>query len=194
MKLLVYTVQKIKFSIKDFFSKCDQIRSLTKCDQMENLIFYTVLCTAQCISQYINPLTTNVLHHTETSQLICYSEIGPKKVFNEEIPQEEQQPGPSRQCNNLAESLNDESSNEDADTTCKIFRIPWIELTEKCGDWVQCLYAINISAQSAMKREIFPQMMIFFCSMCIGFFRFPFNCALRCLIMQLIYQLLLSHS
>ena len=41
--------QKIKFSIKDFFSKCDQIRSflqiwsrLLKKSSMENFIFYVV--------------------------------------------------------------------------------------------------------------------------------------------------------
>ena len=33
----------MKFSIKDFFSKCDQIRSLLKKSLMENFIFYTVL-------------------------------------------------------------------------------------------------------------------------------------------------------
>ena len=44
-------------------------------------------------------------------------------VVNEEMPQEEQQPGPLRQCNNLAESSNDESSVEgekDGTTTFKI--------------------------------------------------------------------------
>ena len=42
--------QKLKFSIKDFFSKCDQIRSflpiwshLLKKSLLENLIFYAVL-------------------------------------------------------------------------------------------------------------------------------------------------------
>ena len=33
------TAQKMKFSIKDFFSKCDQIRSLLKKSLMENSIF-----------------------------------------------------------------------------------------------------------------------------------------------------------
>ena len=45
-----------------------------------------------------------------------------------------------RQCNNLAESSNNESCDEEEDdgtTTCKTYKIPWIELTEKCGDWVQ---------------------------------------------------------
>ena len=32
---------------------------------------------------------------------------------NEEIPQEEQQPGTSRKCNNLTESSNDESSDKE---------------------------------------------------------------------------------
>ena len=47
---------------------------------------------------------------------------------SEEIPQEEQQPRPLRQCNNLAKSSNDESSHKEEDdgTTCKICKIPWI--------------------------------------------------------------------
>ena len=71
---------------------------------------------------------------------MCYSKIrsknlGEKKkikkissgtAFDEEIPQEEQQPGPLRQCNNLVESLNDESIDEKEDdrTTFKICKIP----------------------------------------------------------------------
>ena len=46
---LTITAQKMKFSIKDFFSKCDQIRSflriwshLLKKSLMENLIFCAV--------------------------------------------------------------------------------------------------------------------------------------------------------
>ena len=45
-KFFAYTVQKMKFSIKDLFSKCDQIRSklwiwshLMKKSLMENFIF-----------------------------------------------------------------------------------------------------------------------------------------------------------
>ena len=62
---------------------------------------------------------------------------GTGTIVNEEIPQDEKQP--SRQYNNLAESLNDESSNEQEDdvTAYKMCKTPWIELTEKCGDWVQ---------------------------------------------------------
>ena len=47
---------------------------------------------------------------------------------SEEISQEEQQPRPLRQCNNLAKSSNDESSHKEEDdgTTCKICKIPWI--------------------------------------------------------------------
>ena len=44
-----YTAQKMKFSVKDFFSKCDQIQSflrnwfhLLKQSSMENFIFGTV--------------------------------------------------------------------------------------------------------------------------------------------------------
>ena len=49
-----YTAQKMKFSIKDFFSKCDQIRRklriwshLLKESLMENFIFCTVLNTPE---------------------------------------------------------------------------------------------------------------------------------------------------
>ena len=45
-----------------------------------------------------------------------------------------------RQCNNVAESLNDESSDEEGDdyTTCVICKIPSIKLLEKCGgSWVE---------------------------------------------------------
>ena len=49
-----YTAQKMKFSIKDFFSKCDQIRRklrisshLLKKSLMENLIFCAVLLTCR---------------------------------------------------------------------------------------------------------------------------------------------------
>ena len=59
-------------------------------------------------------------------------------VDSEEVPQEEKQPGPWRQYNNFARSLNHKSSDEeDVDTTCTICKIPWIEMMNKCGDWVQ---------------------------------------------------------
>ena len=60
-------------------------------------------------------------------------------VVNKEISQEGQQPGPLPQCNNLTESSNDESSIEveDDGSTCKVCKIPLIELTKKCGNWVQ---------------------------------------------------------
>ena len=48
--LSIYSEQKMKLSIEDFFSKCDQIRSklwiwshLQKKSLMENFIFYAVL-------------------------------------------------------------------------------------------------------------------------------------------------------
>ena len=70
------------------------------------------------------------------------------------MSQEEQQPGPLRQHNNLAESSNDESGNEEEDdnTTCKTSKSPWLELTKKCGDWVQC----DICDRIYLAREIFP--------------------------------------
>ena len=68
--------KKWSFSIKDFFSKCDQSRSflriwshLLKKSLIENFIF----CTVRVIFRHpelFKPLTTNVLHHIETSQLI----------------------------------------------------------------------------------------------------------------------------
>ena len=49
----VSTAQKMKFSVTDFFSKCDQVRSflqiwsqLLKKSVMENFIF---LCSVDCI-------------------------------------------------------------------------------------------------------------------------------------------------
>ena len=57
--LLIYTAQKIKFSIKDFFSKCDQIRSflrfwsyLLKKSFMENFIFCVVLLLPFLYKEY----------------------------------------------------------------------------------------------------------------------------------------------
>ena len=57
-------------------------------------------------------------------------------VFSEGTPQEEHQPGPSRQSNNLVEPSNDESSDEEEHdgTTCKFCEFSWIELMKKCGD------------------------------------------------------------
>ena len=50
MSFPIYTAQKKKFSIKDFFSKCEQTRSflrnwshLLKKSLMENFIFHAVL-------------------------------------------------------------------------------------------------------------------------------------------------------
>ena len=97
-------------------------------------------------------------------------------VVNEEIPQEDQQPGPSQQCNNLAKSSNGESSNEEEDdgTTFIICKIPWTELTEKCGDWAQCA----ICDEYSIRRVIFLHWII---NIKV---RFPFDCPLKRLIMQ----------
>ena len=60
----MYTTQKMKFSVKDFFSKCDQIRrklqiwshSLKK-SLMENFIFCVVVVT----DVYLGPSQTSVI-------------------------------------------------------------------------------------------------------------------------------------
>ena len=56
----VYTTQKMKFSLKYFFSKCDQIRRklrifshLLKKSLMENLIFCAVLSALKLNSSYL---------------------------------------------------------------------------------------------------------------------------------------------
>ena len=83
-------------------------------------------------------------------------------VFNEEITQEELgRTFPLRQCNNLAETSNDESSDEKYDHTCKICKILWIELKRNVETGFNAIYALNKSAQKAMTSEIFPQIMIF---------------------------------
>ena len=43
MPAFSYTAQKLKFSFKDLFSKCDQIRSFVKESLMENFSFCAVL-------------------------------------------------------------------------------------------------------------------------------------------------------
>ena len=70
VKLNSYTARKMKFSIKDFFSKCDQIRSflriwsyLLKKSMMENFIFCAVLemklkKTAEVVS--VDPRSRNI--------------------------------------------------------------------------------------------------------------------------------------
>ena len=60
----VFTSQKMKFSIKDFFSKCDEIRSfqqiwshLLKKSLMENFIFCVVILNHLIITYYANMFT-----------------------------------------------------------------------------------------------------------------------------------------
>ena len=71
----------------------------------------------------------------------------------------------------MAKSSTDESSDEEKDdcSTSKICKILWLELMEKCGNVFKKIYAMNISTQSAMRREIFQQMMIFFVHMFVVF-------------------------
>ena len=69
------TAQKMKFSIKNFFSKCDQIRRelriwlhLLKKYFMENFIFCAVKYSCQYYSG-INPFNDQYPYHIETNQL-----------------------------------------------------------------------------------------------------------------------------
>ena len=77
---------------------------------------------------------------------------------------------------NLVESLIDEKSDEEEDygTTCKIYKIPWVKLTEKCGDWFQCnICEEYIWPKCYDKRNISADKDIV-CNICIGsrFLRF----------------------
>ena len=48
-----FTAQKLKFSIKGFFSKCDQIWShLVKNFLMENFIFYAVISPPRRVNYF----------------------------------------------------------------------------------------------------------------------------------------------
>ena len=70
----------------------------------------------------------------------------------------------------MAESPNDESSDKEEDdgTTCKTCKIPWIEQTEKCRDWVQCdICDEYICPKCYDKRDISADD-DFFCSICMG--------------------------
>ena len=54
-----FTAQKMKFSIKDFFSKCDQIWShLLRKSLVENFIC-CVLIIYEVISKFFKPIETN---------------------------------------------------------------------------------------------------------------------------------------
>ena len=60
---VIYTTQKMKFSIKDLFSKCDQIRSflriwshLLQKSLMENLIFCAVIYAQRRIQNFAKHL------------------------------------------------------------------------------------------------------------------------------------------
>ena len=54
-----YTSQKMKFSIKDFLSKCDQIRRKLKKSLMENFIFCAVLHHQRCNTSSVLLFTPN---------------------------------------------------------------------------------------------------------------------------------------
>ena len=57
----------------------------------------------------------------------------------------------------LSDESSDEEEEEDNGITCKIFKIPLIELKEECEDGFSAINTMNTSAQGAMTREIFPQ-------------------------------------
>ena len=64
LRFTIYTVQKMKFSIKDFFSKCGQIRSflriwshLLKKSLMRNFIFSAVIGEAYADCECKSPNT-----------------------------------------------------------------------------------------------------------------------------------------
>ena len=64
------------------------------------------------------------------------------------------------EINNLAKWSNDESSNceKDYGTTCIICKIRWIELKEKCGEWVQCdIWDEYICPKCFEKKDIFKE-------------------------------------
>ena len=64
------------------------------------------------------------------------------------MSQVKHQPGPSRQCNNLTEFLNESSDEEEEDdgTNCKICKIPSIELTKNIEIGFNAIYVMNMSA------------------------------------------------
>ena len=77
---------------------------------LRSVRYYSRRCFGLCRQEKLN-----------IDRSYCYSDkdtikkIPSGTVVNEEMLQEEQQPGPSLQCNNLAKSSNDESSNEEKD-------------------------------------------------------------------------------
>ena len=86
---MAYTTQKMKFSIKDFFSKCDQIRSflriwshLLKKFLMENFIFCAVLKKNQSYYLRYDVVSTLTRRHVstgrdESNEVVAKSFYGP---------------------------------------------------------------------------------------------------------------------
>ena len=84
------TAQKMKFSIKDFFSKCDQIRSflqiwsrLLKKSIMENFIF----CEMKVIlvSHFIYPMAIPLWHNSQWKGSVIY-DVQKSKTFGPRLP------------------------------------------------------------------------------------------------------------
>ena len=95
------TAQKMKFSIKDFFSKCDQIRwklriwsHLLKKSSMENFIFCAVLCS--CSPSRFHNLGNRGLQSLNKVQLLkisekFYAEWTVKEAFQRSNRKEQEQ-------------------------------------------------------------------------------------------------------
>ena len=81
---ILRTAQKMKFSIKDFFSKCDQIRSflriwshLLKKSSMENFIFCTVFVQLEILISETYTAEKNEFFHQgilQTANLVTFIE------------------------------------------------------------------------------------------------------------------------
>ena len=81
----LFTAQKMKFSMTDFFSKCDQIRSflriwshLLKKLVMENFIFYTLLFQSNVVTQNMMFLIKSVVALVNT--MTCHVNYTQEKV------------------------------------------------------------------------------------------------------------------
>ena len=75
-----FTAQKMKFSIKDFFSKCDQIRRklqiwshLQKKSLMENVIFCAVIWMRYRSFYFIWSIRSTWIHHVMPQRRYLYS-------------------------------------------------------------------------------------------------------------------------
>ena len=66
MRKFLVTAQKMKFSIEDFFSKCEETRSYLKKSLMENFIF----CAEWVLNAWLQILLEKVTHYCWKSVII----------------------------------------------------------------------------------------------------------------------------